>query len=124
MIGGLLQSWANSGSGNRAYSTNSRILDHGRVDWLDGQCLPDGRTAPHDPIFEALRLNFHVGEGENPLQTREKLARMFWKSTRALARQSPSRSCSLVYRVLDEMLHPMQHPSPREIGSEHAPFYS
>jgi predicted ATPase/class 3 adenylate cyclase len=48
-------------------------LDDSRVDWLEGQCLADGRAVPYGPILELLRLNFHIEEGENPLQTREKL---------------------------------------------------
>jgi hypothetical protein len=57
-------------------------------------------VCPMDAPCPTIRFSKHIDEGENPLQTREKLAWMFWKSTRALARQCPSRSCSLVYRVL------------------------
>jgi tetratricopeptide (TPR) repeat protein len=48
-------------------------LGDGRVNWLVGHCLAEGRGVPYGPLLEALRTNFRIDEGDNPLQTREKL---------------------------------------------------
>jgi predicted ATPase/class 3 adenylate cyclase len=46
-----------------------------RFDWLEGHCLPYGRTLPFGPILEILRTQFHIEEGDNALQIQEKLRR-------------------------------------------------
>jgi class 3 adenylate cyclase/tetratricopeptide (TPR) repeat protein len=63
---------AGVGKSRLLHEFHQSLADNG-VDWLDGQCLADGRTVPYGPILEILRLNFHIEEGDNPLQIREKL---------------------------------------------------
>jgi len=48
-------------------------LERGRVTWLEGQCLAHGQATPYLPFLEILRMNFHIEEGDNPLQMQEKL---------------------------------------------------
>jgi predicted ATPase len=48
-------------------------IPEGRFDWLEGHCLPYGRTLPYGPVLEILRTQFHVEEGDNGLQIRDKL---------------------------------------------------
>jgi class 3 adenylate cyclase/tetratricopeptide (TPR) repeat protein len=50
-----------------------RSLEAERVSWLEGHCVTYGQTTPYLPILEMLRTNFQIEEGDNPLQTREKL---------------------------------------------------
>jgi class 3 adenylate cyclase/tetratricopeptide (TPR) repeat protein len=52
-----------------------RALEAERVTFLAGRCLPYGRSTPYLPLLEILRSNFHVEEGDNPLQVEEKLRR-------------------------------------------------
>jgi class 3 adenylate cyclase/tetratricopeptide (TPR) repeat protein len=63
---------AGLGKSRLLHEFHQSLADNG-VDWLDGQCLADGRTVPYGPILEILRLDFHIEEGDNPLQIREKL---------------------------------------------------
>jgi class 3 adenylate cyclase/tetratricopeptide (TPR) repeat protein len=43
------------------------------VDWLEGHCLPYGKTIPFGPVLEMLRTEFHIEEGDNALQVKDKL---------------------------------------------------
>ncbi|HEU4371597.1 MAG TPA: adenylate/guanylate cyclase domain-containing protein [Methylomirabilota bacterium] len=52
-----------------------RTLVGERVTFLAGHCLAYGRSTPYLPLLEILRANFQVEEGDNPLQTDEKLRR-------------------------------------------------
>lgn len=50
-----------------------RSIAGDRVVWLQGHCVSYGQGTPFLPIVEMLRTNFHVEEGDNPLQVDEKL---------------------------------------------------
>jgi predicted ATPase/class 3 adenylate cyclase len=50
-----------------------RALEGQAVTWLEGRCVAYGRSTPYLPILEVLRANFQIEEGDNPLQTDEKL---------------------------------------------------
>jgi predicted ATPase len=41
--------------------------------WLEGHCRARGLTLPYGPVLEVLRILFRIEEGDNPLQTAEKL---------------------------------------------------
>jgi predicted ATPase/class 3 adenylate cyclase len=50
-----------------------RTLEGQAVTWLEGRCVASGQSTPYLPILEVLRANFQIEEGDNPLQTDEKL---------------------------------------------------
>jgi predicted ATPase/class 3 adenylate cyclase len=52
-------------------------LGDDRVEWLEGHCVSYGRTLPYGPILEILRVEFHIEEGDNPLQIQQKLRDAF-----------------------------------------------
>ena len=54
------------------YELHASLGDE-RVDWLEGHCVAYGRTVPYGPVLDILRAQFHIEEGDNPLQTQEKL---------------------------------------------------
>jgi predicted ATPase len=60
------------GKSRLVYELHASLGDD-RVEWLDGHCVAYGRTVPYGPILEVLRTEFHIEEGDNPLQIQEKL---------------------------------------------------
>ncbi|MGH7333056.1 MAG: AAA family ATPase, partial [Candidatus Rokuibacteriota bacterium] len=54
------------------YELHASLGDE-RVEWLEGLCVAYGRTVPYGPILEILRAQFHIEEGDNPLQIQQKL---------------------------------------------------
>jgi class 3 adenylate cyclase/tetratricopeptide (TPR) repeat protein len=48
-------------------------LEGGRITWLEGHCVAYGQATPYLPHLEILGANFQIEEGDNPLQTEEKL---------------------------------------------------
>jgi class 3 adenylate cyclase/tetratricopeptide (TPR) repeat protein len=60
------------GKSRLLYELQASIGDD-QVDWLAAHCVAYGRTLPYGPILEILRAQFHVEEGDNALQIREKL---------------------------------------------------
>lgn len=79
-------------------------LGDGRVKWLEGQCLADGRAVPYGPILEVLRINFHIDEGDHPLQTREKLRAGSLKLDQSLGELLPFLELLFGLPGADEML--------------------
>lgn len=60
------------GKSRIVYELHASVSDD-RVGWLEGHCAAYGRTLPYGPILEVLRTEFHIEEGDNPLQIQEKL---------------------------------------------------
>ncbi len=60
------------GKSRLLYELHASLGDD-QVEWLEGHCLAYGRTLPYGPILDLLRTQFHVEEGDNPLQIQEKL---------------------------------------------------
>jgi len=60
------------GKSRLLYEFHAAINDD-QGDWLEGHCLAYGRTLPYGPILELLRPEFHIEEGDNPLQIQDKL---------------------------------------------------
>jgi predicted ATPase/class 3 adenylate cyclase len=50
-------------------------INEDRANWLEGHCVAYGRTFPFGPVLELLRTEFHIEEGDNPLQIQDKLRR-------------------------------------------------
>ena len=50
-------------------------LSEERGDWREGHCTAYGHTFPFGPVLELLRTEFHIEEGDNPLQIQDKLRR-------------------------------------------------
>ena len=48
-------------------------LPEDRFEWLEGHCISYGRFLPYGPVLDIIRAQFHVEEGDNPLQIQEKL---------------------------------------------------
>lgn len=62
------------GKSRLLYELHAAVNDD-QGDWLEGRCLAYGRTLPYGPILELLRPEFHIEEGDNPLQIQDKLRR-------------------------------------------------
>jgi class 3 adenylate cyclase/tetratricopeptide (TPR) repeat protein len=60
------------GKSRLVYELHASLGDD-RVEWLEGHCVAYGRTVPYGPTLEVLRTEFHIEEGDNPLQIQEKL---------------------------------------------------
>lgn len=60
------------GKSRLVYEFRASIQDDA-VDWLEGHCPAYGRTVPYGPILEVLRTEFHIEEGDNALQIKDKL---------------------------------------------------
>jgi class 3 adenylate cyclase/tetratricopeptide (TPR) repeat protein len=43
------------------------------ITWLETHCDDYGHVTPYLPIIDVLRMNFHIEDGDNPLQIEEKL---------------------------------------------------
>jgi class 3 adenylate cyclase/tetratricopeptide (TPR) repeat protein len=50
-----------------------KVLAGERITWLEGHCVAYGHDTPYLPLLEILRANFHIEEGDTPLQIQEKL---------------------------------------------------
>ncbi|HEX3294537.1 MAG TPA: AAA family ATPase [Solirubrobacterales bacterium] len=48
-------------------------LPEDRFNWLEGHCMAYGRSLPYGPVLDMIRAQFHVEEGDNPLQIQDKL---------------------------------------------------
>jgi predicted ATPase/class 3 adenylate cyclase len=62
------------GKSRLLYEFHASINDD-RANWLEGHCAAYGRTSPFGPVLELLRTEFHIEEGDNPLQIQDKLRR-------------------------------------------------
>jgi class 3 adenylate cyclase/tetratricopeptide (TPR) repeat protein len=60
------------GKSRLIYELHAALGDD-RVEWLEGHCVAYGRTLPYGPVLEILRTEFHIEEGDIPLQIQEKL---------------------------------------------------
>lgn len=50
-----------------------KSLEGERLTCLEGHCVTYGQTTPYLPILEGCKVNFHIEDGDNPLQLEEKL---------------------------------------------------
>ena len=62
------------GKSRLLYEFHASVNDD-RANWLEGHCAAYGRTSPFEPVLELLRTEFHIEEGDNPLQIQDKLRR-------------------------------------------------
>ncbi len=89
-------------------------IRHDRVEWLEGHCVAYGRTLPYGPILEILRAQFHIEEGDNTLQIREKLREGVHRLDPSIEPMLPFLEALFALPGADDALRHLDRPARRQ----------